>query len=106
MTPSAGHALVLRAPADGVIDVEILASRAGVHPELVRRLVRSGLLEPAAGTPAAPLFRRDSAALLARAMRLRHDLGLNYAGALLAGELLARIDALESRLARYERPRR
>jgi len=107
MTPSTGHALVLRASADGaVIDVEVLASRAGVHPELVRRLALSGLLEPVAGAPAAPLFRRDSAARLARALRLRRDLGLNYAGALLACDLLARIDDLEGRLARYENPRR
>ena len=35
-------------------------------------------------------------------MRLRRDLGLNYAGALLAGELLDRIDLLEQRLRRYE----
>lgn len=32
--------------------------------------------------------------------------GHAHAGALLAGELLARIDELEGRLARYERPRR
>ena len=37
--------------------------------------------------------------MLARAARLRRDLGLNYAGAVLACELLARIDELEQRLA-------
>jgi hypothetical protein len=31
-------------------------------------------------------------------MRLRRDLGVNYAGAVLASELLARIDDLEQRL--------
>jgi hypothetical protein len=31
-------------------------------------------------------------------MRLRRDLGLNYAGAVLASELLSRIDDLEQRL--------
>jgi hypothetical protein len=31
-------------------------------------------------------------------VRLRRDLGLNYAGAVLASELLARIDELERRL--------
>jgi hypothetical protein len=36
--------------------------------------------------------------LLARAVRLRRDLGLNYAGAVLACELLARIDELERQL--------
>jgi chaperone modulatory protein CbpM len=43
---------------------------------------------------------RDAAARLARAGRLRRDLGLNYAGAILACELLARIDELEAHLGR------
>jgi hypothetical protein len=44
------------------------------------------------------LFRRSAALALRRAVRLRRDLGLNYAGAVLATELLARIDELERRL--------
>ena len=40
---------------------------------------------------------------LARAMRLRRDLGVNLAGALLACDLLERIDELEARLRLYER---
>jgi MerR HTH family regulatory protein len=80
--------------------LDALARDAGVHPELARRFVRLGLLEPRGGTQAAPLFRTQDAALLARAARLRRDLGVNYAGAVLAAELLARIDELEAR----ERP--
>ena len=72
------------------VELEVLAREAGLHPDLVRRFVRLGLLEPAP-------FPRDAAARLARAGRLRRDLGLNYAGAVLACELLARIEALESR---------
>jgi hypothetical protein len=64
-----------------------------VHPDLVRHFVALGLLEP--GAP-------DGPARIARAARLRRDLGLNYAGAVLACELLARIDELERRLRRYE----
>ncbi|HWE12950.1 MAG TPA: chaperone modulator CbpM [Solirubrobacteraceae bacterium] len=56
-------------------------------------------LEEPGGTRAAPLFRRQDALLLGRAVRLRRDLGVNYAGAVLACELLARIDQLERRLA-------
>ena len=41
-------------------------------------------------------------ARIAAAARLRRDLGLNWAGAVLACELLARIDELERRLRRYE----
>ena len=90
-------ALVLRrerhsgAPLAGL---DALAREAGMHPELVRRFVALGLLDCAEGTVAA--------ARLARAARLRRDLGLSYAGAVLACELLERIDELEARLRRYE----
>ena len=71
-----------------LLDIEALARRAGLHPDLVRRLVRLGAVDPADW---------DAAARLARITRLRRDLGLNYAGAILACELLARIDELEAR---------
>ena len=73
-----------------------LARESGLHPDVVRRLVRLGLVRPTY-SPAAP-------ALLARAARLRRDLGLDYAGAVLACELLARIDDLQAQLDR-SRPR-
>jgi hypothetical protein len=72
------------------VELDALAREAGLHPDVVGRFVRMGLLEPAP-------FPRDAAARLAKASRLRHDLGLNYAGAVFACELLARIDALEAR---------
>lgn len=94
-----------RATGGQLVEVEVLAREAGLHPELVRRFVALGLLEPGGGTMQAPLFPRDAAARLARAARLRRDLALNYAGAVLASELLARIDELEERLAHYEQRR-
>jgi chaperone modulatory protein CbpM len=93
-----------RRPADGPpsVEIDVLADEAGLHPEVVRRLVRLGLLDPAGGTTAAPLFPRDAAARLARATRLRRDLGLSYGAAVLVSQLLERIDDLEARLRRYE----
>ena len=73
-----------------------LARESGLHPDVVRRLMSLGLVRPTY-SPAAP-------ALLARAARLRRDLGLDYAGAVLACELLARIDDLQAQLDR-SRPR-
>jgi MerR HTH family regulatory protein len=77
------------------LQIERLARDSGLHPELVRRLVGLGLVELNGGP--------DAAARLARAVRLRRDLGIDYAGAVLACELLARIEELQERLRRYER---
>jgi hypothetical protein len=71
------------------LDVDVLADQAGLHPELVRRLVRLGAVEPDA---------IDAAAQLARVSRLRRDLGLSYVAAIFACDLLARIDELEAQL--------
>ncbi len=98
---SATRTPTTRLPARGgpsLVGLDALARQAGLHPNLVRRLVQLGLLEQRGGTATEPLFRAQDAALLARAVRLRRDLGLNYAGAVLACELLARIDELERRL--------
>jgi hypothetical protein len=80
--------------------IERLARESGVHPDVVRRLIRLGLVRAS--------YSSASPARLARAVRLRRDLGLDYAGAVLACELLARIDDLEERLTQAlgsERPR-
>jgi hypothetical protein len=87
-----------------LVAMEVLAREAGLHPDLLQRLIALGALEPSGGTSRAPLFPRDAAARLARIARLRRDLGLNYAGAMLACDLLARIEALEGLLARIEPP--
>lgn len=69
-------------------DSRALARRSGLHPDLVRRLIALDAVDP---------LDWDAAARLARLVRLRHDLGLNVAGAALACDLLERIEALEAR---------
>jgi MerR-like DNA binding protein len=81
-----------------VVEVEVLARAAGLHPDVCERLMRLGLLE-------GPPFAEDAAAQLARAARLRRDLGLGWSGAVFACELLRRIDDLEAQLRRYDRAR-
>jgi hypothetical protein len=93
--PRPGSRLVRARTAGGVpIELEALAREAGMHPDVVRSFLALGLVQRP--------FSRDAASRLARAARLRRDLGLNYAGAVLACELLARIEELEERLRRYE----
>jgi hypothetical protein len=87
-----------------LVELEVLAHEAGLHPDVACALLRLGLIEPAGGTGRALLFPRDAGARLARAARLRRDRGLSYSGAVLACELLTRIDDLEQRLFRYEPP--
>jgi hypothetical protein len=81
-----------------LVSLDAVARASGLHPELLRRFVALGLVEPAGGTAAAPLFERRDAAQLSLAVRLRRDLGIGYAGAVLACELLARIEGLERQL--------
>jgi hypothetical protein len=76
----------------------ILARASGLHPALVKRLVSMGAIDQEE-----PLSNDEAAARLARCVRLRRDLGVNWAGAILACQLLARIDELEARPGLYER---
>ncbi len=91
-------------PADGdlaaedTIELTVLAKQAGVKIVHVRRYLEFGLFEPSPAVAAGSRgFAASSAARVARAERLRRDLGLNYAGAVLVCELLDRISELEAR---------
>lgn len=78
------------------IELTVVARQAGVQMTLARRYLAFGLFEACAGTSDAPLFKPICAARLAKAERLRRDLSLNYAGAVLVCELLDRIEELEA----------
>jgi len=81
------------------VELTVLARQAGVKIVHVRRYLEFGLFEPHPTTAAEPpRFDPESAARVARAERLRLDLGLNYAGAVLVCELLDRISELAARL--------
>jgi DNA-binding transcriptional MerR regulator len=85
--------------AQETVELTVLARQAGVKTVHVRRYLEFGLFEPhPAAAGGAPRFDARSAARVARAERLRRDLGLNYAGAVLVCELMDRISELEARL--------
>jgi MerR HTH family regulatory protein len=79
------------------VELAVIARRAGVRITLVSRYLEFGLFEPHSEPDDAPRYDLGSAARVAQAERLRRDLGLNYAGAVLVCELLDRIRELEAR---------
>jgi DNA-binding transcriptional MerR regulator len=84
--------------AEETVELIVVARRAGVKVVHVRRYLEFGLFEPhPAAAVETPRFDPSSAARVARAERLRRDLGLNHAGAVLVSELLDRISELEAR---------
>jgi chaperone modulatory protein CbpM len=81
---------------DESVDLTALARQAGVRITVVRRYLEFGLVEPRPQPTDEPRYAPESAARVARAERLRRDLGLNHAGAVLVCELLDRIHELEA----------
>jgi hypothetical protein len=78
------------------VELAAVAQQAGVRVAVVRRYLEFGLFEAHPEPAEVPRYDPRSAARIARAERLRRDLALNYAGAVLVCELLDRIRELET----------
>jgi chaperone modulatory protein CbpM len=87
------------------LDLRSFAAAAGLHPELVRRLVALGILDASCDCSGDLWFAPGQLAVVARIQRLRAGLGLNYASIGLVLDLLDRITALEAALRRARRLR-
>ena len=84
--------------AEETVELTVVARQAGVRIVHVRRYLEFGLFEPhPAAAAETPRLDPSSVARVARAERVRRDLGLNYAGAVLVCELLDRISEFETR---------
>jgi len=84
-------------PRPGLLTVEDIAECCGLHPELVRRFWALGLIEPEDSVDAAA-FDLEVVVRVRRIVRLRRDLGVNYAGVGVVLDLLERVEVLEARL--------
>jgi DNA-binding transcriptional MerR regulator len=82
----------------GRLDLATFSRVAGVHPELVRRFIALGLLDPERDATGGPWFGRDQLRALARIRRLHAGLGLNYSAVGLVVDLLDRVAELEREL--------
>jgi chaperone modulatory protein CbpM len=87
---------------DIALDLDSFARRSGLHPDLVRRLVALGLLEPERDAAGRLWFAPTQLLAVARIQRLRAGFALNYAAIGLVVDLLDRIGELE---AAQRRPR-
>lgn len=70
--------------------------------EQVQELVEEGIVEPLEGESLHWRFRAGSIRRVRRAARLRTDLGVNWAGAALALDLMDELQQLRARLRRLE----
>jgi chaperone modulatory protein CbpM len=78
------------------LDLEALARAAQIHPEVVRRLVALGLLEPVRDASGQLWFPSTELASIARLQRLRAAFSINYAALGLVVDLLDRVAVLEA----------
>ncbi len=80
------------------LDLEAFSRAARLHPDVVRRLVKLGLLEATRDARGELRFPPPQLAAAARLQRLRAGLALNYAALGLVADLLDRVAELEAAL--------
>jgi len=78
------------------IQLDVFATRCGLHSDMVRRLVALGLVTCRQDARGDLWFEPSALVTVARIQRLRTGLGLNYAAIGLVLDLLDRIEELES----------
>jgi DNA-binding transcriptional MerR regulator len=82
-----------------------IAELCNIHPGVIDRFVQLGLVDPAGrdenGTEW--IFSRDAVSMVQKILRLRADLGINYAGIGVVLDLLSRIEQLETRIREMEK---
>ena len=83
-----------------------VAIRCMVHPGLIHRFVRLGLVDPVDQNdePEQWRFERNVVSQINKIIRLRNELGINYSGIGVILDLLERIDFLETRIRDLENP--
>jgi hypothetical protein len=87
-----------------LLDIDTFAQRSGLHPDMVTRFVKLGLLDASTDPSGQVLLPLDQLAAVARLQRLRAGLALNYAALGLVVDLLDRIAVLEAAVRRIPRP--
>jgi chaperone modulatory protein CbpM len=92
------YQLMVLQPHYELFGLEDVASRAGVHPEVVQRFIELGLIEPAVlrqDAPSGVMFDAHAVHRVRVIQRLRCDLGINLQGIAVILDLLDRLDESE-----------
>ncbi len=82
---------------------DVVAETIGARRSLVVRLARQGLIETLESETDEPLLPRRAIVQLRRMQRLRRDLRVNFSGAAIILDLVARIEQLNRELAERSR---
>ena len=82
------------------LSTDAFAAAAGLHPDLISRLVALGLLEPHVDELGNRCFAQAQLIRLAQIRRLHAGLPLNYEAVGIVLDLLTRIDELQAQLRR------
>lgn len=86
------------------LTISEVACICGVHPELIDRFLRLGLIDSVdCDANGEALFHDEVIPIIRRILRLRNQLGVNYAGIGVILELMARIESLEATIRELER---
>jgi chaperone modulatory protein CbpM len=83
---------------DEPISLEFVAASCGTRRSLVARLAYQGLIETLESEAGEPRLPRRAVMQLRRMQRLRHDLGVNFAGAEVILDLVQRWEQLNREL--------
>ncbi len=90
---------------DELLTFDVVAEISGARVALVARLARQGLLETHDSKTGEPLLPRRTIIQLRRMQRLRRDLGVNFTGAAIILDLVARIEQLNRERAEMNKSR-
>jgi MerR family transcriptional regulator/heat shock protein HspR len=88
------YQIILRRTSDKTLTLHELALRAGMHPELVERLVEFGLIRPIS-QDGMELFDPSAVSRLQTVSRLRGSLGINLAGISVILDLVDKLRVLQ-----------
>lgn len=88
---------------DEPLTCTVVAETIGARRSLVVRLAQQGLIETVESDSDEPMLPRRAVFQLRRMQRLRRDLGVNFTGAAIILDLVARIEQLNRELADIQR---